>query len=75
MSLSSIITHSYPNNEEYFSLSLLDNKCWNCCNLLGHMVTDVFKYQWEKIQKMLLSVVKESYFCSEEILQKNWLEN
>jgi len=33
------------------------------------MGTDVFKYQREKIQ-MLLSVVKESYFCSEEILKK-----
>jgi len=34
------------------------------------MFTDVFKYQWEKIQKMLLSVVKDSYFCGAEILQK-----
>jgi len=34
------------------------------------MVTDVFKYQWEKIQKMSLRVVKDGYFCGAEILQK-----
>jgi len=34
------------------------------------MFTDVFKYQWKKIQKMLLSVEKKSYFWGAEILQK-----
>lgn len=57
--------------EEYFPHFVAGQQiCLNCCNLLGHIVTDVFKYQWEKIEKMLLGFVKDSYFCGVEILQK-----